>query len=68
MQLLDPLSNGPRAWFLAFKGKHAPLLQSKLGARNVVTDVRGDVLRIGFGIYQNEGDVERLTDILKALD
>lgn len=68
MQLLNPLGTGPHARFLAFKGERAPLVQSALGVRNVVTDVRGDVLRIGFGIYQDEGDVERLTEILNTLN
>ena len=36
--------------------------------RNCITDVRGDVLRIGFGIYQDEADVERLVALLGRLD
>jgi selenocysteine lyase/cysteine desulfurase len=32
-----------------------------------VTDVRGDVLRIGFGLYQDETDVERLVELLREL-
>jgi selenocysteine lyase/cysteine desulfurase len=32
-----------------------------------VTDVRGDVLRIGFGLYQDEGDVERLASLVAGL-
>lgn len=67
MQLLNPLDKGPHARFLAFRGERALLLQSALAAQNVVTDVRGDVLRIGFGIYQDEADVDRLVDILKTL-
>jgi len=50
MRLLDPLGDGAHARFLAFKGERAPLLQSALAALNVVTDVRGDVRRLGFGI------------------
>jgi selenocysteine lyase/cysteine desulfurase len=30
--------------------------------------VRGDVLRIGFGIYQDEGDVDRLLETLGELE
>jgi hypothetical protein len=29
--------------------------------------VRGDVLRIGFGLYQDEGDVERLSVLVSGL-
>jgi selenocysteine lyase/cysteine desulfurase len=38
-----------------------------LKAKNCITDVRGDVLRIGFGIYQDENDVDRLTELLGGL-
>ena len=33
-------------------------LVSRADGANCITDVRGDVLRIGFGIYQDEGDVD----------
>jgi selenocysteine lyase/cysteine desulfurase len=36
--------------------------------RNCVTDVRGDVLRIGFAIYQDEADVDRLFELLGELE
>ena len=39
----------------------------QLKAQNCITDVRGDVLRIGFGIYQDEDDVERLVELLRGL-
>jgi selenocysteine lyase/cysteine desulfurase len=38
-----------------------------LKARNCITDVRGEVLRIGFGIYQDEADVDRLIQLLGGL-
>jgi selenocysteine lyase/cysteine desulfurase len=34
---------------------------------NCITDVRGDVLRVGFGIYQDATDVERLIGLLANL-
>jgi selenocysteine lyase/cysteine desulfurase len=36
-------------------------------AQNCITDVRGDVLRIGFGLYHDPDDVERLAALLSAL-
>ena len=33
---------------------------AELKAQNCITDVRGDVLRIGFGLYQDEADVDAL--------
>jgi selenocysteine lyase/cysteine desulfurase len=59
-ELLNPLDGGPHARFLAYRGERATVLHASLGEREVVTDVRGDVLRIGFGIYQDEEDVDRL--------
>nr|MBA3983595.1 hypothetical protein [Acidimicrobiia bacterium] len=35
-----------------------------LADRNVVVDYRRDRLRIGFGIYHDEADVDRLADIV----
>ena len=40
---------------------------AELKARNCITDVRGDVLRVGFGIYQDETDVDRLVELLGGL-
>lgn len=62
--LLNPLTGGAHARFLAYRGKKASTLHDALANRNVVTDVRGDVLRIGFGIYQDVEDVERLVGML----
>jgi selenocysteine lyase/cysteine desulfurase len=45
----------------------APEIHAALESRNVVTDVRGDVLRIGFGLYQDVGDVDRLIAVLAAI-
>ena len=41
------------------------MLHDALAAKNVITDVRGDVLRIGFGLYQDMQDVDRLIYILR---
>ncbi|WP_423143006.1 class V aminotransferase [Parablastomonas sp. CN1-191] len=56
----------PQARFLAFKGERAAALHAALMERHVITDVRGDVLRIGFGLYQDADDVDRLIAILRA--
>ena len=64
-ELLNPLDGGPHARFLAFRSPNAQRWYADLKARNCVTDVRGDVLRVGFGLYQNEDDVERLIALLQ---
>jgi selenocysteine lyase/cysteine desulfurase len=67
LTLLNPLDTQPHARFLAYRGPDAAEIHAALESRNVVTDVRGDVLRIGFGLYQDEADVERLVAILRSL-
>jgi selenocysteine lyase/cysteine desulfurase len=66
-ELLNPLDGAPHARFLAFRTPHAQRWYAELKAKNCITDVRGDVLRIGFGIYQDEEDVERLAALLETL-
>ncbi|WP_374614662.1 class V aminotransferase [Sphingorhabdus sp.] len=65
-RLLNPSGSGNHARFLAYKGPGAAALHAQLENRNVITDVRGDVLRIGFGLYQDAEDVDRLIEILRA--
>lgn len=67
-ELLNPLDAGPHARFLAFRSPDAQRWHRGLLDRNVITDVRGDVLRIGFGIYQDADDVARLADHLGELE
>jgi selenocysteine lyase/cysteine desulfurase len=66
LALINPLGEGAHARFLAYQGPEAPAIHARLESQNVITDVRGDVLRIGFGLYQDAKDVERLTAILHA--
>lgn len=67
-ELLNPLGPARHARFLALRSRHALDWYSALQAKNCVTDVRGDVLRIGFGIYQDEDDLERLVTLLRGLE
>ncbi len=65
--LLNPLDDARHARFLAYRSPDAQAWQKALLDRNVVTDVRGDVLRIGFGLYNDAHDVARLTGIAGTL-
>ncbi len=67
MHLLNPLDGRPHARFLAFKGESAAALYAALAERNIVTDVRGDVLRIGFGLYHDADDVDHLLRFLAQI-
>jgi selenocysteine lyase/cysteine desulfurase len=67
-ELLNPLTPGqPHARFLAFRSPRAQSWHEALKAANCITDVRGDVLRIGFGIYQDAADVDRLVQLIGRL-
>jgi selenocysteine lyase/cysteine desulfurase len=57
-ELLNPVDDAPHARFLAFRTPEAQRWHSALEARNCITDVRGDVLRIGLGLYHDESDVD----------
>ena len=64
MTLLNPVTGDPHARFLAFRGDAAMAVHDALNARNVMTDVRGNVLRIGFAAYHDEADIDRLLHIV----
>jgi selenocysteine lyase/cysteine desulfurase len=64
-ELLNPPGEGPSARFLALRTPDAARIQSTLADRDVITDVRGNVLRIGFGLYQSARDVALLIEHLR---
>jgi kynureninase len=64
---LIPSPEFARGNFLTFRTGLAASLFQQLHDRKVSVDHRGDRLRIGFGIYQDRDDVERLSAALSAL-
>ncbi len=54
----EPLNRPGDARFLAFRSPEAQRWSNELKAKNCITDVRGDVIRIGLGIYHDEGDID----------
>lgn len=64
---LSPPRDVERGNFLTFESTTAEQYYRSLRDRNVVTDYRGNRLRIGFGIYHSHYDVERLTEIVNGL-
>lgn len=66
-KLLNPLDGSPHARFLAFRSPLAQRWHASLEAQKCLTDVRGDVLRVGFALYHDQMDVERLIDLLAGL-
>jgi selenocysteine lyase/cysteine desulfurase len=56
-----------RGNFLTFRRPDAQDLHARLLEANVITDVRGDRLRFGFGIYHGKEEIARLVGRLRAL-
>jgi len=66
-ELLNPLGTGSHARFLAFRHADAQRWCADLKARECITDVRGDVLRIGLGLYHDEEDIDLFADVAATL-
>jgi selenocysteine lyase/cysteine desulfurase len=57
----------PMARFVALRSPKAAAWQAGFADAGVVVDVRGDVLRIGLGLYHDARDVERFVEIASEL-
>ena len=55
------------ARFLAFRSPEAQRWSVELKARNCITDVRGDVIRVGLGIYHDEADIDSFAGLAAEL-
>ncbi len=55
--LVVPLSESSRGNFLAYRSPHADRHQARLMAAGIVTDRRGDTLRLGLGLYHDAADI-----------
>ncbi len=64
---LVPPEPHQRGNFLTFKTGRAGAIYRSLHDRGVITDHRNDRLRIGFGVYHDEDDVDRLGEILAGV-
>ena len=60
VEQLIPGRGQPRGNFLTFRTPRAGELHARLKASKVITDYREDRLRIGFGVYHDEGDIAEL--------
>lgn len=67
----DNLIPGPefadRGNFLTFRREDAGAMHDSLVDANIITDYRADRLRFGFGIYQDESDVDQLFERMAGL-
>ncbi len=65
--VLNPLGAAGHARFLAFRSRHAQRWCAELADKNCIVDVRGDVLRVGLGLYHDEGDIDRFAELAEGL-
>ena len=66
-ELLNPLDGGGHARFLAFRSPRAADWQAQLMAADCITDVRGDVLRVGLGLYHDSADIAAFAKLAATL-
>jgi selenocysteine lyase/cysteine desulfurase len=52
----------PRGNFLAYRSPQAAAHQAKLAQAGIITDVRGNILRFGFGLYHDAQDGAAMAD------
>lgn len=65
--LLHPDGLERQGHFLTFRTPEAQDLYDRLKAAKIMTDVRRDRLRFGFGLYHDQSDVEALFERLERL-
>ena len=68
-EVLNPIGAGagPHSRFLALRHPDAQAWKARLLDAQIVTDVRDDTIRFGFGLYQTDEDVERLIGVCGRL-
>jgi len=64
-EVLHPNATGHQPRFLSLRHPNATAWKSSLMSANVITDARDDILRIGFGLYQDQADVPAFCDAAK---
>lgn len=66
-ELLNPVEGRSHARFLAYRSSNAMHWYDDLKAQNCITDVRGDVLRIGLGLYHDEAEIDAFAGLASKL-
>ena len=56
--IINDIDTPQSARFIALRNTKAQSWKAALHARGIITDVRGDVLRIGLGLYHDAEDIE----------
>jgi len=67
-RLVTPIDTSMHGHFLTFETAEAAALHTRLAAAGIVTDVRGERIRFGFGCYHTAEEIEAaVTAIARAL-
>lgn len=67
-RLVTPVKTPQHGHFLSFETPDAGALHERLAKASIVTDVRGNRIRFGFGCYHTENDIaQAVAAILRAL-
>src|SRR5262249_24584447 len=57
-RLITPVATTARGHFLCYETPQAAAMQARLAGAGIITDVRGDRIRFGFGCYHTEEDID----------
>jgi kynureninase len=66
-RLITPMATRERGHFLTFETPEAKAIHDRLLARHIITDVRGDRIRFGFGCYQTAADIDEAITAVAAV-
>jgi kynureninase len=66
-RLMTPMDSPQRGHFLTFETPRAADIHKRLLARHIITDVRGDRIRFGFGLYHTASDVDKAAAAVAAV-
>lgn len=67
IEAAERLNRPGDARFLAFRSSEAQRWSVELKAKNCITDVRGDVIRVGLGIYHDKADIDAFAGLASEL-
>lgn len=62
--LITPIDTTHRGHFLTYETPRAAEIQNELESKNIIIDRRGNRIRFGFGLHQDEDDVQKLCQAL----
>lgn len=61
-KLITPIDTEEHGHFLTYETELAQEIHYRLREQGIITDIRGNRLRFGFGMYHDDGDIKQLID------